>query len=53
MLDDFDTMLAELLAAEDYPVVKVPSVISELIYSMPPSLFQPGIKARLPFDVRF
>lgn len=53
VLDDFDTMLAELLAAEDYPVVKVPSVISELIYSMPPSLFQPGIKARLPFDVRF
>ena len=53
VLDDFDTMLAGLLAAEDYPVVKVPSVISELIYSMPPSLFEPGIKARLPFDVRF
>ncbi len=53
VLDDFDMMLAELLAAEDYPVVKVPSAISELIYSMPPSLFEPGIKARLPFDVRF
>lgn len=53
VLDDFDIMLAELLAAEDYPVVKVPSAISELIYSMPPSLFEPGIKARLPFDVRF
>lgn len=53
VLDDFDTMLAELLAAEDYPVVKVPSVISELIHSMPPSFFKPGIKARLPFDVRF
>ncbi len=53
VLDDFETTLAELLAAEDYPVVKVPSAISELIYSMPPSLFEPGIKARLPFDVRF
>jgi len=53
VLDDFDAMLAGLLAAEDYPVVKVPSVINELIYSMPPSLFEPGIKARLPFDVRF
>ena len=53
VLDDFDIMRAELLAAEDYPVVKVPSAISELIYSMPPSLFEPGIKARLPFDVRF
>jgi len=53
VLDDFDIMLAELLAAEDYPVVKVPSAISELIYSMPPSFFESGIKARLPFDVRF
>ena len=53
VLDDFDTMLAESLAAENYPIVKVPSVISELIASMPPSFFESGIKARLPFDVRF
>jgi protease-4 len=53
VLDEFDALLEELLTNEDYPIVKIPVVLHELINNIPPSLFEPGVKARLPFDLRF
>ncbi|MBC8370378.1 MAG: signal peptide peptidase SppA [Planctomycetes bacterium] len=52
ILDEFDMMLAELLASDDEPIVKVPAIIAELNSLIPASMIKPGIKARLPFNLK-
>jgi protease-4 len=52
-LNEFDEILAGLLSGDDYPIVKTPAVIAQLLNRIPVSLITPGVKARLPFDLDF
>jgi len=53
VLDEFDVMLASLMADDDNPVIEIPTLINVLLSQVPQSLLEPGIKARLPFNLNF
>ena len=53
VLDEFDVMLASLMADDDNPVIEIPTLINQLLSQVPQSLLEPGIKARLPFNLNF
>jgi protease-4 len=53
VLDEFDVLLASLMADDDNPVIEIPTLINQLLSQVPQSLLEPGIKARLPFNLNF
>ncbi|MDP6963594.1 MAG: hypothetical protein QGF46_05445, partial [Planctomycetota bacterium] len=52
VLDEFDEFIAEMFENEDYPVISVPHVIKNMLGQVPASLLEPGVKARLGFDLK-